>query len=99
MRRGKRAGFRRPSSSRFKRPSAYVRGSDDDSMGPASWWTLVDCQDSDFILVDVAPPPPYPLLDAYHGTYPAVTPVAASLREFLARALSSNNRLYWLHAD
>jgi hypothetical protein len=49
--------------------------------------------------VDVALPPPYPLLDAYHGTYPAVTPVAASLREFLARALTSNNRLYWLHDD
>jgi len=73
-----------------------LRDSDDDTMGSSTWWTLVDCQDSDFILVDVTRPPPYRLLDAYHGTFPSVRPVAASLQEFLVRALASNNRLYWL---
>ncbi|MCP3102640.1 SMI1/KNR4 family protein [Myxococcus sp. K15C18031901] len=80
----------------LQRARVRMRGIDDDSMGPASWWTLVDCQDSDFILVNVARPAPYPMLDAFHETYPSVRQVAASFQEFLTRALASNNRLYWL---
>jgi len=83
----------------LQRARVRMRGMDDDTMGAASWWTLVDCQDSDFVLVDVAGPAPYPMLDGYHGTYPEVRQVAASLHEFLTRALASNNRLYWLQND
>ncbi|NVI99645.1 SMI1/KNR4 family protein [Myxococcus sp. AM009] len=64
----------------------------------ACWYPLVDCQDSDFVLVDVARPGgPYPLLDAYHETYPReVRRVAGSFREFLERALASDDQFFWL---
>ncbi|MCP3065041.1 SMI1/KNR4 family protein [Myxococcus sp. K38C18041901] len=81
----------------LQRARVRILGIDDDTMGSASWWTLVDCQDSDFVLVDTAGPAPYPMLDAYHGTYPQVRKIASSLREFLARSLESKNRLFWLN--
>ena len=68
-------------------------------MGVASWYTLLYLQDSDYVLLDVARKVAgrYPLLDAYHETYPLeVRQLAASFSEFLAQALSSNNRLFWL---
>lgn len=69
----------------------------DDSETTTSWYPVVDCQDSDFVLVDVAKPAPFPLLDAWHEAYPRrVRQIAASFGEFLERALSSNDHLYWL---
>ncbi|WP_338866289.1 SMI1/KNR4 family protein [Myxococcus stipitatus] len=81
------------------RARVRMRGADDDSWGPASWWVLVDCQDSDFLLVDVATPGPYPLLDAFHETFPRVRQVADSFSDFLRRALAGGDRLYWLQKD
>ncbi|MBZ4411317.1 SMI1/KNR4 family protein [Myxococcus sp. MISCRS1] len=90
------ANYSIQSLAEIARARVRMRDVDDDSMGPASWWTLVDCQDSDFILVDVSQSAPYPMLDAYHETYPQVRQVAASLQEFLSRALASGDKLYWL---
>ncbi|AGC49189.1 hypothetical protein MYSTI_07917 [Myxococcus stipitatus DSM 14675] len=79
-----------------QRARIRMRGTDDDSVSPGTWWVLVDCQDSDFILVDASGRAPYPMLDAFHETFPQVKQVAASFGEFLSRALTSRNRLYWL---
>ncbi|MFP2961494.1 SMI1/KNR4 family protein [Myxococcus sp. 1LA] len=94
------ANYRILSLAEIKRARDCLRGEDDDSMGAASWYTLVYCQDSDYVLVDVAHPGcSYPLLDAYHETYPReVRRIAGSFHEFLERALASGNRFFWLEA-
>jgi len=92
------ANYRILSLAEIERARVCMRGEDDDSMGAASWYTLVYCQDSDYVLVDVAPSGgPYPLLDAYPETYPReVRQIAGSFREFLERTLASGDRFYWL---
>lgn len=92
------ANYRILALAEIERARVCLRGEDDDSMGAASWYTLVYCQDGDYVLVDVAPSSgPYPLLDAYHETYPREPrQIAGSFREFLERALASGNRFYWL---
>ncbi len=83
----------------IERARVSMRGQDDDSMGAASWYTLVYCQDSDYVLIDVAAQQGghYPLLDAWHETYPLqVRQIAASFSEFLERALASGDPLFWL---
>lgn len=83
----------------IQRARVAMRGEDDDSMGAASWYTLLYLQDSDYVLLDVARQQDghYPLFDAYHETYPlGVRQLATSFGEFLGRALGSNNRLFWL---
>ncbi|AGC45465.1 hypothetical protein MYSTI_04165 [Myxococcus stipitatus DSM 14675] len=73
---------------------------DDESGGAASWWTLVYLQDSDYNLLDVARPAPYPILDAFHESYPLdVVEIAPSFGEWLERTLRSNNQLWWLQKD
>lgn len=85
----------------IQRVTARLRRRDGGAAGAASWFPLVDCQDSDFVLINVAGPGgTYPLLDAYHETYPhSVRQIAASFREFLERALDSNDRLFWLRDE
>ena len=75
-----------------------LRRRDDGAAEAASWYPVVDCQDSDFVLLDVARPGgPHPLLDAWHETYPLqVRRIAASFSEFLERALASDDQLFWL---
>ncbi|NTX12026.1 SMI1/KNR4 family protein [Myxococcus sp. CA056] len=92
------AKYRILSLSEIERARVRMRGEDDDSMGAATWYTLLYCQDSDFVLVDVAQPGgPYPLLDAFHETYPLhVRQIARSFQEFLQLALRSGNKLFWL---
>ncbi|WP_240359541.1 SMI1/KNR4 family protein [Pyxidicoccus trucidator] len=82
----------------IRRKTERVRFRDKGAPPTSSWFPLVDCQDSDFVLVDTSRPGrPYPLLDAYHETYPReVRQIAASLGEFLERALSSGNQFFWL---
>jgi cell wall assembly regulator SMI1 len=84
----------------IQRARVVMRGEEDDSMGAASWYTLLYLQDSDYVLLDVARQQNgrYALLDAFHETYPLeVRPIAAAFGEFLERALSSGNRLFWLN--
>lgn len=82
----------------IQRARVAMRGKDDDSMGLASWWTLVYLGDSDYCLLDVAAQPgPYPILDAFHESYPRfVDPIAPSFGAWLERTLRSNNQLWWL---
>ncbi|NMO23209.1 SMI1/KNR4 family protein [Pyxidicoccus fallax] len=76
-----------------------VRRRDQGAVEAASWYPVADCQDSDYVLVDVAKPGgPYRLLDAWHETYPSqVKQIASSFSEFLEKALASNDHLYWLY--
>jgi hypothetical protein len=93
------ADYRILSLAEIQRARVELRGQDDDSKGSASWYTLLYLQDSDYVLVDVSRQTDerYPLLDAYHETYPLeVRQIAASFSEFLERALSSGNQFFWL---
>ncbi|RKH39708.1 SMI1/KNR4 family protein [Corallococcus interemptor] len=83
----------------IQRARVAIRGRDQESAGPASHFTLVDMQDTDFVIVDVArrENDRYPLLDAFHETYPDETPlIASSFGEFLEKALRSGGRPFWL---
>ena len=83
----------------IERARIAIRGRDHDSAGPASHFTLVDMQDTNFVILDVArrENDRYPLLDAFHETYPEEAPrIALSFEEFLAKALRSGNRSFWL---
>ncbi|NRD64213.1 SMI1/KNR4 family protein [Corallococcus exiguus] len=84
---------------RIERASVAIRGSEEDVDGSPSHFTLVDMQDTNFVILDVATPVNgcYPLLDAFHETYPDEAPrIAASFEEFLEKALRSGNRSFWL---
>lgn len=83
----------------IQRNTERIRFRDKGAPPTASWFPLVDCQDSDFVLVDASwPGQAYPLLDAYHETYPLeVRRIAASFGEFLERALGSANQFFWLN--
>ncbi|MBZ4419704.1 SMI1/KNR4 family protein [Myxococcus sp. RHSTA-1-4] len=93
------ANYRILSLAEIQRARVAMRGRDDDSGGAASWYTLVYCQDSDYVLLDAARQLDgrYPLFDAWHETYPLqVRQIAASFSEFLERALASNDHFFWL---
>jgi hypothetical protein len=93
------ADYRILSLAEIQRARVELRGQDDDSKGAASWYTLLYLQDSDYVLVDVSRQKDgrYPLLDAFHETYPLeVRQIAASFGEFMKRALSSGNQFFWL---
>ncbi|RKI55974.1 SMI1/KNR4 family protein [Corallococcus sp. AB049A] len=83
---------------RIERARVAIRGNDRDAAGAASLYTLVDMQDSDFVVLDVARSESgrYPLFDAWHETFPELVPVASSFAEFLEKALRSGNRAFWL---
>ncbi|GMT98655.1 hypothetical protein KH5H1_27740 [Corallococcus caeni] len=83
----------------IERARVAIRGRDEDNAGPASHYTLVDMQDTNYVILDVATRTTgcYPLLDAFHETYPDETPcIATSFEEFLEKALRSGNRAFWL---
>jgi hypothetical protein len=83
----------------IRRARVAMRPRDEDTFGPSSWYTLVDLQDSDYVIIDAAHTVDgrYPLLDAYHETFPdGVRPIAASFSEFLENALNSGDEFFWL---
>ncbi|RKH01351.1 SMI1/KNR4 family protein [Corallococcus carmarthensis] len=87
---------------RIERARTAILGRDDDSAGAATHYCVVDMQDGDYVLVDVAQQAggSYPLLDAFHETYPEEAPrIAASFEEFLEKALCSGNRSFWLSSE
>ncbi len=93
------ADYRILSLAEIQRARVELRGQDDDAKGAASWYTLLYLQDSDYVLIDVSRQKDgrYPLLDAFHETYPLeVRQIAASFGEFMERALSSGNQFFWL---
>ncbi|QSQ18255.1 SMI1/KNR4 family protein [Myxococcus landrumensis] len=83
---------------KIRRARVAIRGRDEDSAGPPGWWALVNSQDGEWALLDVsAGQQPYPLLEAWHETFPGQCQrIAGSFREFLAAALAGGDRLYWL---
>jgi hypothetical protein len=83
------------------RVALFGRRNDDDAHGPASLYALCDVQDGNYILVDVSQQANgrYPLVDGYHEMFPNpdyCRRIASSFSEFLAGALRSNGRQFWL---
>ncbi|NTX02582.1 SMI1/KNR4 family protein [Myxococcus sp. CA040A] len=82
----------------IERARVAIMGRDEDTYGAASQYTLVDMQDTNFVVLDVAQQQGgrYPLFDAFHETFPQTKRIASSFEEFLTRALRSGGRVYWL---
>ncbi|WP_235685301.1 SMI1/KNR4 family protein [Corallococcus silvisoli] len=95
------ANYRVLSLDEIRRGRAAIRGSESDKDGPASWYTLLYLQDGDYVLADVSRKEDgrYPLLDAFHETFPdpvETRQIAASFSEFLEKALASGDDFFWL---
>jgi cell wall assembly regulator SMI1 len=75
-----------------------IMGRDDDAHGASSQYTLVDMQDTNYVVLDTVRREGnrYPLFDAWHETFPKTTRIASSFEEFLARAMASDGFSYWL---
>jgi hypothetical protein len=83
------------------RARVAIRGKDDDSRGPASWYVLCDVQDGNYVVVDVGTRQGdrYPLIDGYRELFPDPEycgRIADSFSEFLDKALRSGGNHYWL---
>ncbi|MBN8227989.1 SMI1/KNR4 family protein [Corallococcus macrosporus] len=85
----------------IRRARLAIRASDADQDGAPSVFTLVDMQDSDYVVLDATQRESahYPLFDAFHETFPEVERIASSFAEFLERALRSSNRAFWLSSE
>ena len=93
--------YRILSLARIVRARVAIRGKDDDSRGPASWYTLCDVQDGNYVIVDVDARQDghYALIDGYREMFPDAeycTRIANSFSEFLDKALRSGGGHYWL---
>jgi hypothetical protein len=79
-----------------------IFGRDEDAFGPAGLFTVCDVQDGNFVALDLshAELSRCPTLDCFHETFgdPSyqLRVIAESFTDFLARALDSANKLYWL---
>ncbi|AKF80294.1 hypothetical protein MFUL124B02_10360 [Myxococcus fulvus 124B02] len=85
----------------LQRARVVMRRRDTDDAGPADWYALCRVRDSNFILLDVSEQHEgrYPLRDGYNEAFPdpAYCPrIATSFRSFLAGALQSGERWFWL---
>jgi hypothetical protein len=83
------------------RARVAIRGKDDDSRGPASWYVLCEVQDGNYVVVDVGSQQGdrYPLIDGYREMFPDPEycgRIADSFSEFLGKALRSGGSHYWL---
>lgn len=85
----------------IQRARRAIRASDEEEDGAASQYTLVDMQDTNYVVMDVAQAVNcrYPLFDAWHETYPQVERIASSFEDFLEKALHSGNRAFWLSSE
>ena len=91
------ANYRILPLAQIRRARVAIFGRDEDEYGAPSLFAVVDMQDTNFVVLDVAGTPgTYPLFDAFHETFPSVERIASSFEEFLTRALSSGGRSYWL---
>ncbi|XXF81523.1 SMI1/KNR4 family protein [Myxococcaceae bacterium GXIMD 01537] len=90
--------------SRIVRARLAILGEDSDEWGPASWYALCELHDSNFILLDVGQQRAgrYPLRDGYREMFPRpeyCQEIAPSFQAFLAEALRSGGRWFWLGSD
>ncbi|RKH55740.1 SMI1/KNR4 family protein [Corallococcus aberystwythensis] len=92
------ASYRILSLAEIRRARVAIMGQDDDKYGAPSQYTLVDMQDTDYVILDTAQQArgAYPLFDAWHETYPVTKPIASSFAEFLGSAMRSDGFSYWL---
>ncbi|NOK20549.1 SMI1/KNR4 family protein [Corallococcus carmarthensis] len=92
------ASYRILSLEEIRRARVAIMGRDNDQYGAPSHYTLVDMQDTNYVILDVAQQAggAYPLFDAWHETYPVAKPIASSFAEFLERAMRSDGFSYWL---
>jgi hypothetical protein len=95
------ANYRVLSLDEIRRARLAIRGRELDEDGPASWYTLLYLQDGDYIITDVSRmnDERYPILDAFHETFPdpvETRQIASSFSEFLERALASGDDFFWL---
>ncbi|GEN10108.1 SMI1 / KNR4 family (SUKH-1) [Myxococcus fulvus] len=87
--------------SRIRRARVVMAQDDSDRSGPASWYSLCEVRDSNYILLDVSVQKDgrYPMRDGYREGFPDpeyCPQIAASFGEFLAGALRSEGRWFWL---
>lgn len=85
----------------IRRARVDMRGEDTDAWGPAAWYVLADMDDGDRLLVDTsqAHQGRYPLRDGWHEGFPLpehCLQIANSFSEFLAQALRSGGKKFWL---
>ncbi|RKH89665.1 SMI1/KNR4 family protein [Corallococcus sp. AB045] len=82
----------------IRRARVAIMGRDDDPYGAPSQYTVVDMQDTNYVILDVAQQAggSYLLFDAWHETYPVAKRIASSFAEFLERAMASDGFSYWL---
>lgn len=90
--------------SEIVRARVAVFGKDEESLGPASQYVICDVQDGDYVLIDVGRQENerYPIIDGNHEAFPDPVyceQIASSFSEFLARALHSQGRLFYLQAE
>lgn len=83
------------------RARSYLRGEDTDEAGPASWYTVCAALDGNCIILDVSHQEAgrYPIRDGYLEAFPDpdyCARIAGSFSEFLAGALRSNGRWFWM---
>ncbi|QAT85556.1 hypothetical protein EJ065_3996 [Corallococcus coralloides] len=86
----------------IRRARLAIRARDEDRDGAPSIFTLVDMQDSDYVVLDSTQREAgrYPLFDAFHETFPEeMERIASSFAEFLEWALRSGNRAFWLSGE
>ena len=79
-----------------------IFGHDEEIFGPLGLFTICDVQDGNFVALDLskASGSKCPVVDCFHETFAdpgyAYPIIAQSFTDFLAHALRSENRLYWL---
>lgn len=86
---------------KIRRARVAILKEDTDKAGPPSWYALCEVRESNYILLDVSHQERgrYPIRDGYSGMFPApeyCAQIAGSFSEFLAGALRSNGRWFWL---
>ncbi|MFP2956633.1 SMI1/KNR4 family protein [Myxococcus sp. 1LA] len=87
--------------SRIQRARVVMSQDDTDKAGPTSWYAVCEVRDSNYVLLDVSHQEAgrYPLRDGYREGFPDpdyCRQIAPSFAEFLAGALRSNGRWFWL---
>lgn len=93
--------FSFPPLSELRRARVVMSQDDTDRAGPASWYAICEVRDGNYVLLDVSQQHDgrYPLRDGFREGFPDPTQcpqIASSFSEFLAGALRSNGRWFWL---
>lgn len=90
--------------SEIRRARVVMRKDDTDQAGPPSWYAVGEVRDSNYILLDVSRQHDgrYPIRDGYNEAFPDPAycrQIAESFSGFLAGALRSNGRWFWLGGE